>query len=188
MADANRPDQATLIALYGNLIKRTALLLRMRMPWADLDDLLQWGAIGMMEAQQRFDSHHGVEFKHFAMRRIRGAMIDGLRREGSYRRGEMTLEPEAVDIAMYLDNRGPQDPLTLLAMVDDRSLLATALRTLPKLEYQILALHFYDDLNNREIASVLDVSEGYASRLRKRALETLATYITTAQQGEAPKC
>ena len=188
MADAIRPDQTTLIALYGNLIKRTALLLRLRMPWAELDDLLQWGAIGMMEAQQRFDSRHGVDFKHFALRRIRGAMIDGLRREGSYRRGEITLEPETVDLALHLDNRGPQDPLTLLTMVDDRSLLADALKTLPKLEYQILALHFYDDLNNREIASVLDVSEGYASRVRKRALETLAAYITAAQQGESPTC
>lgn len=188
MADAVLPDNATLATLYGNLVKRTALLLKMRMPWADLDDLLQWGAVGMMEAQQRFDASRGIEFQYFAARRIRGAMVDGLRHEGACRRGEVALDTDAVDQTTHQDNRGPQDPLTLLSMLDDRTALSAALQTLPKLEYQILALHFYNDLNNREIASVLDISEGYASRLRKRALETLADHIAKSHQEVTKTC
>ena len=55
MADQPVPDHKALTALYGDWIKRMALLLKVRMPWADLEEMLQWGAIGMMEASQRLD-------------------------------------------------------------------------------------------------------------------------------------
>jgi len=45
-------------------------------------------------------------------------------------------------------------------------------------------LHFHDDMNNREIAAVLEMSEGYASRIRKRALEFLATRLSVQAEGE----
>ena len=48
-----RPDDAELRKLYGTWIKRTALMLKSRMPWADVDELLQLGAVGMLEALQR---------------------------------------------------------------------------------------------------------------------------------------
>lgn len=184
MVDDLALSNTALAAMYGNWIKRVALLLKVRMPWADLEELLQWGAIGMMEASQRFNISHGTSFQAFATQRIRGAMIDGLRREGSHRRGQVVLDIEAIDTSTYQQSKGPEDPMAILSRQDDRTLLAQALRTLPDLEYKILALHFYEELNNREIASVLDISEGYASRLRKRALEGLAAYIAAAQRGE----
>jgi len=173
----------SITALYGGWIKRMALLLRSRMPWAELDELLQWGAIGMLESMQRFDTSHGVSFQAFASRRIRGAMIDGLRREGASRRGQIMFELEDVEHAAVAAGTSPQDPLSLLTSADNRNMLTAALKTLPRLEFQILAMHFYDDMNNREIAAILDVSEGYASRLRKRALETLAITINAAHKG-----
>ncbi len=181
---ASRTDDATLTKLYGNWIKRMALLLRARMPWAELDELLQWGAIGMMEATQRFDPSLGVEFQAFASRRIRGAMIDGLRRDGARRRGEASFEPEDVEVAALESGLAPEDPLAVLQREDNRSLLVAALKTLPPQEYQVLAMHFFNDMNNREIAAVLEISEGYASRIRKRALESLAIYINAAAKGD----
>lgn len=177
--------QAQLTALYGDWVKRIALLLKSRMPWAELDELLQWGAVGMMEAMQRFDPSHGVSFQGFAARRIRGAMIDGLRREGARRRGQVVFEPADVEAAAVESGTAPADPLSLLAAADTRLLLVAALKALPKLEYRVLALHFFDDMNNREIAAILGMSEGHASRIRKRALEALAIHINTAQKGEA---
>ena len=93
------PNTPSLTVLYGSWIKRTALLLKARMPWAELDELLQWGAVGMLEAMNRFDPTLGVKFQAFAVRRIRGAMIDGLRREGALRRGEAVFDVDAVDNA-----------------------------------------------------------------------------------------
>ncbi|MDD2705693.1 MAG: sigma-70 family RNA polymerase sigma factor [Acidocella sp.] len=184
MLDPARTDDAALSAMYGDWIKRMALLLKARMPWAEFDELLQWGAIGMMEAMQRFNPALGVNFQAFAARRIRGAMIDGLRREGSRRRGEMVFEADDVDNAAFEGGTSPEDPLALLLRSDNRTLLVAALKTLPPLEYQVLAMHFFNELNNREIAAILDMSEGYASRIRKRALESLAIYINTALKGE----
>lgn len=185
MDEQPEQTQATLTALYGSWIKRTALLLKARMPWADLDELLQWGAIGMLEAMNRFNRTLGVSFEAFASRRIRGAMIDGLRRDGAQRRGESILDAEAVDTAALLGGTSPDDPLALLLRADTRVLLVAALKTLPAIEYQVLALHFYEELNNREIAAVLDMSEGYASRIRKRALLSLAIRLNAELKGEA---
>jgi len=179
-----KPNTPSLTVLYGSWIKRTALLLKARMPWAELDELLQWGAIGMLEAMNRFDATLGVEFQAFAARRIRGAMIDGLRREGALRRGESVFDVEAVDTAALAGGTSPDDPLALLVRSDTRSLLVEALKTLPPLEYQVLALHFYDEMNNREIAAILDMSEGYASRIRKRALFSLSVRLNAQLKGE----
>lgn len=170
--------------LYAGWIKRIALLLKARMPWADLDELLQWGALGMLEALQRFDPSLGVEFQAFAMRRVRGTMINGLRREGKLRRGEAVFDAEVVDNAAVSDGSAPEDPLAQLLRSDDHIALAAALRELSKLEYHVLALHYYNEMNNREIAAILDISEGYASRIRKRALQNLAVYMAHELNGE----
>jgi RNA polymerase sigma factor for flagellar operon FliA len=180
-AGANDP---ALSAMYGGWIKRTALMLKSRMPWAELDELLQWGAIGMLEAMNRFDRALGVNFEAFAARRIRGAMIDGLRRDGALRRGESVLDADAVDTAALSSGTSPDDPLALLLRADNRNLLIEALKCLPALEYRVLALHFYDEMNNREIAAILDMSEGYASRIRKRALVSLAIQLNAELKGE----
>lgn len=45
-----------------------------------LEDLVQYGFVGLMEAQRRFNPERGVKFSTFAYYRIRGAMLDGLRK------------------------------------------------------------------------------------------------------------
>jgi RNA polymerase sigma factor FliA len=176
-------NQQALRALYGNWIKRIALQLKARMPWAELDELLQWGAIGMLEAMHRFDDSLGVEFEAFAFRRVRGAMLNGLRREGELRRGEALFDIDTVDNAALSGGTSPEDPLAQLMRSDSHVTLAAALRSLPALEYRVLALHFYDEMNNREIAAILEISEGYASRIRKRALESLAVCMSAQRKG-----
>jgi RNA polymerase sigma factor FliA len=47
----------------------------------DLSDLVQDGVIGLIDAAQRFDEARGIKFETFAERRIRGAMIDALRKD-----------------------------------------------------------------------------------------------------------
>jgi RNA polymerase sigma factor for flagellar operon FliA len=42
------------------------------------DDYLQWATLGMIESLDRFDPAHGVQFKHFATRRMQGAILDGI--------------------------------------------------------------------------------------------------------------
>jgi RNA polymerase sigma factor for flagellar operon FliA len=47
----------------------------------DLGDLVQDGVLGLMDAAHRFDDRRGIKFETFAERRVRGAMIDALRRD-----------------------------------------------------------------------------------------------------------
>ena len=47
----------------------------------DLCDLVQDGVIGLIDAAHRFDERRGIKFETFAERRVRGAMIDALRRD-----------------------------------------------------------------------------------------------------------
>src|SRR5262249_29715102 len=46
----------------------------------DIGDLVQDGVIGLIDAANRFDEGRGIKFETFAERRVRGAMIDALRR------------------------------------------------------------------------------------------------------------
>jgi RNA polymerase sigma factor (sigma-70 family) len=183
-AAAAGPHDQNMQALYGGWIKRTALMLQARMPWADLDELLQWGAIGMLEATKRYDSAHGVNFQVFAARRIRGAMIDGLRREGALRRGESVMDADVVDSAALSGGTSPEDPLRQLLREENRVMIVAALQELPPLEFRVLSLHYYNEMNNREIAAILGISEGYASRVRSRALASLAAILSPQLKGE----
>ncbi len=47
----------------------------------DIGDLVQDGVIGLIDAAQRFDEGRGIKFETFAERRVRGAMIDALRKD-----------------------------------------------------------------------------------------------------------
>ncbi|MEW6729828.1 MAG: sigma-70 family RNA polymerase sigma factor [Acidobacteriota bacterium] len=54
----------------------------------DINDLIGYGRIGLIEAVERFDRTRGVSFKTFAYYRIKGAIYDGLRQIGWFSRSE----------------------------------------------------------------------------------------------------
>lgn len=63
------------------LVKRVALHLKARLPsFMELDELIQVGMIGLIEADKSFDTSKGVEFEVFAKNRIRGAILDQVRK------------------------------------------------------------------------------------------------------------
>jgi len=76
-ANAGVPD----IERHISLVKKIAYLLMSRLPASvELDDLVQVGLIGLIEASRQFDASQGVLFETFASQRVRGAMLDELRR------------------------------------------------------------------------------------------------------------
>ncbi len=63
------------------LVKRVALHLKSRVPnFMELEELIQVGTIGLIEATKSFDETKGVEFSVFAKTRIRGAILDQVRK------------------------------------------------------------------------------------------------------------
>ncbi|MGA7179842.1 MAG: RNA polymerase sigma factor FliA [Thiobacillaceae bacterium] len=77
---AKKPSQESLIKQYSPLVKRIAYHLMVRLPASvEVDDLIQVGLIGLMDAIERFDGSQGAQFESYATQRIRGSMLDDLR-------------------------------------------------------------------------------------------------------------
>jgi len=73
-------DQHELVTQYLPQVRRQALALQVKLPPSiELDDLIQAGTLGLLEALGRFDAGQGASFATFANQRIRGAMLDELR-------------------------------------------------------------------------------------------------------------
>lgn len=69
-----------LVLQYAPLVKYVAGRLRTRMPDSvEQDDLVSDGILGLMDAIERFEPNRGLSFQTFAVPRIRGAIIDGMR-------------------------------------------------------------------------------------------------------------
>jgi len=78
---ANRRDSDALVARHAELVKRIAYHLAGRLPPSvEVDDLIQAGMIGLLEASAHYSSDRGASFETYAGIRIRGAMIDALRK------------------------------------------------------------------------------------------------------------
>jgi len=70
-----------LVTKYAPLVKRIAYHLKARLPaTVVVDDLLQAGMIGLLEASRKYDADQGASFETYAGIRIRGSMLDELRR------------------------------------------------------------------------------------------------------------
>ena len=74
-------DKNQLVERHAPLVKRIAHHLMARLPASVLvDDLIQSGMIGLLEAAKNFDGSKGASFETFAGIRIRGAMLDEIRK------------------------------------------------------------------------------------------------------------
>lgn len=76
-----RGEADALVARHAELVKRIAYHLAGRLPASvEVDDLIQAGMLGLLEAAANFSSDRGASFETFAGIRIRGAMLDALRK------------------------------------------------------------------------------------------------------------
>jgi RNA polymerase sigma factor FliA len=74
-------ESDALILQHLNLVRRIAHHMMRRMPHSiEVDDLIQAGMLGLLEAAQKYECRAGSTFSAYAVRRIRGAILDSLRR------------------------------------------------------------------------------------------------------------
>ncbi len=87
--------QEDLVLANMAMVKRVAIHLKGRIPpLLDLDELVQLGMLGLIEAARGYDPRRGIPFEHFALSRVRGAMLDELRRVSDLSRASMTFNRE----------------------------------------------------------------------------------------------
>ncbi len=225
-----------LVGQYAPLVRRQALILIGKLPASvELDDLMQAGMMGLLDAARRYQEQPDAQFETYAMTRIRGAMLDELRAQDWLPRSvrskarsieeaihalsqrllrpategeiaeEMGLdlaeyqtlleEARGVQILMYEDlarhREGSEDglpidgeahdrggnPLDWLVHQGLRKALIEAIQDLPEREQLLLSLQFEQDLNQKEIAAVMGVTEGRISQLRSQAIARIRAWL-----------
>ena len=110
----------------------------------DIGDLVQDGVIGLIDAANRFDEDRGIKFETFAERRVRGAMIDALRKDAWPRgvrrqrreleaaretlRRELGCEPSLADLAAKVgsDEKRLSRTIVRINTIESTSPLANA--------------------------------------------------------------
>lgn len=208
------------------LVKRIADHLCIGLPAAvQKDDLVQVGLISLYEAAQNFVDSGTASFLTYATMRIRGAMIDELRRTSpaprklqqqqkrisaavnviEQRNGRPAQEREiAQELGLSLDEYLGllQDVAgTAVMCLDDvaealevacggatqdetlqqeemLALLTELIGQLPEREQLVAALYFNEELNLKEIGSVLEVSESRVSQILSQALGRLRSRLS----------
>lgn len=196
------------VSQYTHLVKHIAYRLITRLPNSvEVDDLVQAGMIGLIEASRRFDAAAGTSFQAFACPRIHGAMLDEIRKgdwtpRSVHRKGrEMAEGLHAEDQLLRADlARRAFQSLQEYELDDDENWysvfassdpgpaeiaehdeligrLIKAIDTLPERERQILALYYDEGLQLKEIGALLGLTESRISQLRSQALKRLSAKV-----------
>lgn len=221
-------DKDTAIERYSPLVKRMAHHMLAKLPPSvQLDDIIQAGLIGLMDAINRYQDNQGTQFETYATLRIRGAILDELRGNDwlprSLRRSLREIEaaiskleqrlrrpPTEREMAKemgvslkeyqyllqeargyqlfhiedfssgdddgFLDRHCPDEGANPLERLQDtrlREALVQAIEVLPERERLLMDLYYDKELNFREIAAVLEVSESRVCQLHSQAVARL---------------
>ena len=216
------------IAEHAPLVRRMAHHLAAKLPASvEIDDIIQAGMIGLMDAANKYEETQGTQFETYASQRIRGAMLDELRQndwlprslrkslrrvEGAIAKleqrlgrapleGELAKElnvslPEYQSLLQeargytllhiddfngdaedgYLERHCPDNrdnPFDRCQDAQFRAELVKAIDVLPEREKLLLSLYYEQELNFKEIAEVLEVSESRVCQLHGQAVARL---------------
>ena len=145
-----------------------------------LEDLVQVGSIGLLEAIDRFDPNRGSDLASYAVPTITGVIRRHLRDRSTVVRMPRPLAEQArVPVCLSLvEGEGVETDDALhvegaFAVSEERLLLAAGFRTLAARERRILHLHFFAGLSQKEVAREVGLSQIQVSRLIRVSLDRM---------------
>ena len=110
-AEVESLGESDQIIRHASLVKRIAYHLLNRLPpTVQIDDLIQAGMVGLLEAASNFDPDMGASFETFAGIRIRGSMIDEIRRSDWTPRSVHRKFRSVTEAIRKLENETGEDP------------------------------------------------------------------------------
>lgn len=148
-----------IIVEYAPLIKYCALRVYQGLPKnIDFDDLLSYGALGLMDAVDRFDANLNSNFEYYAKVRIRGAILDGLRKMDwapqTLRRKAKVLEKAYSTLEQKLGRYPTEGEVAQFLNIDEKGLE----KQLQEIGYlNILALEQPIEKNDSDLFSLTDL-------------------------------
>ncbi len=225
---AELTDKNAIVEAHLPLVKRIAYHMMGRLPASvEVDDLIQAGLIGLLDAVNRYEDNQGAQFETYATQRIRGAMLDELRgadwasrtlRQASRQienainalqqrlqrppteheiAGQMGMsiqdyfellnETRGAQLIYYEDIYSASDEGFLERFADDlapgpfetlssqafKKALSQAILELPEREKMLMGMYYEQELNFKEISSILGVSESRICQLHGQAIARL---------------
>lgn len=176
-APSNTANPARLIEAHSALVRRIAWHVHGRMSTAiEVEDLIQIGLIALVEAAQNFEDR-GLSFAPYAQTRIRGAMVDALRRDARMGRAGMANRRYLAGIRARLEQeymRNPSDAeMAGAAGLEPDAYHAMAASTVPMGQESIDDSYSDHDMWFADLADRADTALEKA-QLRSALLENLA--------------
>lgn len=148
-----------------------------------LEDLISIGTIGLIKAVNTFDPEKKIKLATYASRCIENEVLMFLRRNSRTRLEVSLDEPLKTDWdgneLLLSDVLGTESDTVYRGMEEDaeKEMLMEALSHLDARERQIMTMRFglggRPEMTQKEVASVLGISQSYISRLEKRILQRL---------------
>ena len=159
-----------LMTAYQPLVFKIAI--SFQLPEGDTMELIQEGMVGLLEAAENYDYTRGVAFSVFASFRIKGSMVDYLKKSNS---GALYLEGDlGSGLTLGETLTSAQASPTELA---ERQLLhekvTQALRRLPEKEQQVITGMYLEDKTAQSVADAIDISLGHVYRLQKKGVRRI---------------
>ena len=159
-----------LMTAYQPLVFKIAI--SFQLPEADTMELIQEGMVGLLEAAEHYDYTRGVAFSVFASFRIKGSMVDYLKKSNS---GALYLEGDlGSGLTLGETLTSAQASPTELA---ERQLLhekvTQALGRLPEKEQQVITGMYLEDKTAQSVADAIDISLGHVYRLQKKGVRRI---------------
>lgn len=168
----DRGARARLIEAYQPLVFK--VVMGLGLPAASVLDMIQEGTVGLIDAVERFEPARGFRFSTYAAYRIRGAVLNALRRErgraASLEDGEGATWERWEDLAA-------EDALTAVEEGLLARQVAEEVRRLPPRERAVLEAFYFRPRGAAQAARELGVSVSHLYRLHQRALATLRRWL-----------
>lgn len=159
-----------LMTAYQPLVFKIAI--SFQLTEGDTMELIQEGMVGLLEAAENYDYTRGVAFSVFASFRIKGSMVDYLKKSNS---GALYLEGDlGSGLTLGETLTSAQASPTELA---ERQLLhekvTQALGRLPEKEKQVITGMYLEDKTAQTVADAIDISLGHVYRLQKKGVRRI---------------
>ncbi len=149
----------------------------------DERDYFQFGIEGLSEAIDRFDPEFGTKFETYAIQRIRGKIIDELRKiKIKSKVNDIQLQTIFLDASINSDDNSTyhevipsetENPEEIFGHSETKEMILEALNKLNERERLVIILYYYEDLNYKEIAKLLKITVSRVSQIHSKVMEEL---------------
>lgn len=159
----------------------------------DERDFFQYGIEGLSEAVDRFDPDYGTKFETYAIQRIRGKIIDELRKlQNKFKTEEGDQIVDNYYTNLSINNQiDDEDGYTLAEVIPNeqmtqseeveknemKDILLKALKGLNERDRLIITLYYYENLNYQEIAKLMNITISRVSQIHSRILKNLKSKL-----------